>query len=273
MLLNPGSYMRIGENSEVELADNSLENLELRLIRGTAIVEVTGADDEDLFIGITTPHTRMSIIRRGLYRVNVMPGDATELIVRKGRVILEGSHTKVKGGNKVVFSSSSFSVAKLENADKKDSDTFEAWSKDRAQTLAKANSRISGRTLTSFAASFRNDWSYAGLWGRSGFWLFNSDFGCYTFLPFGYGWGSPYGAQYGRSFYGGYCCGRGATFGGPVGNGGAVGGYSTGPGSGGPTYNPPAVSGSSRNADSPMTIHGKPDLSPDGPAMRPPIKE
>jgi len=27
MLLNPGCYMRIGENSEVELADNSLENL------------------------------------------------------------------------------------------------------------------------------------------------------------------------------------------------------------------------------------------------------
>lgn len=33
MLLNPGSYMRIGENSEFELADNSLENLEVRLIR------------------------------------------------------------------------------------------------------------------------------------------------------------------------------------------------------------------------------------------------
>src|SRR6266542_1960703 len=104
MLLNPGSYMRIGENSEVELADNSLENLEVRLIKGTAIVEVTGADDENLFIGITTPHTRMSIIRRGLYRVNVVPGDTTELIVRKGRVMLDGSHTKVKGGTKVIFS-------------------------------------------------------------------------------------------------------------------------------------------------------------------------
>ena len=114
MLLNPGSYMRIGENSEFELADNSLENLEVRLIRGTAIVEVTGADDEELLIGITTPHTRMSIVRRGLYRVNVVPGDTTELIVRKGRVVLEGSHIKIKGGNKVVFSGGSFSVAKLE---------------------------------------------------------------------------------------------------------------------------------------------------------------
>ena len=277
MLLNPGSYMRLGENSEFELADNSLENLEVHLIRGTAIMEVTGADDDDLFIGITTPHTRLSIIRRGLYRVSVVPGNATELIVRKGRVVLEGSHTKVKGGNKVVFSSGSFSVAKLENGDKKGADTLEAWSKERAQTLAKANSRISTRTLTAFASSFRNDWSYAGLWGRSGFWLFNSDFGCYTFLPFGYGWGSPYGASYSRFFYGGgYCCGRGPIHEGPIVTGN--GGYSTGSGSGssgGPGSNPSSGPGPSRIADSPMTIHGKPDISSggDGPGIRPPIKD
>ncbi len=277
MLLNPGSYMRIGEDSEFELTDNSLENLEVRLTKGTAIVEVTGVDDEDLFIGITTPHTRMSIIRRGLYRVNVVPGDATELIVRKGRVILEGSHTKVNGGNKVVFSSGSFSVAKLKGADKKD--PLEAWSKDRAQMLAKANSRISGRTLTTLYASFRNDWLYPGRGGRP-FWLFNTDIGCYTLIPFAFGWESPYGSSYSRFFYGGfgypYCCGRGPIYGSPVVNGGAV-GYppASGSGSSGPTYNPPSSAGPSRSADSPMTSHGKPDLSPggEGPAIRPPIKE
>jgi FecR-like protein len=268
MLLNPGSYVRIGENSEFELADNSLENLEVRLIRGTAIVEVTGADDEDLFIGITTPHTRMSIIRRGLYRVNVVPGDATELIVRKGRVVLEGSHTKVKGGNKVVFSSGSFSVAKLEDADKKDKDTLAAWSKDRAQTLAKANSKISGRALTTLTASFRHDWLYAGLRGRSGFWLFNSAYGCYTFLPFGYGWGSPYGGSYSRFFYGGYAgygggYGRGPVYGSPVVTGGTPGGNpgtSGAGGSGGSTLHPPSQT--PRNPDPPVRGRGRFDPSP-----------
>ncbi len=143
MLLNPGSYLRIGENSEIELTDNSLENLELRLVRGTAIVEVTGTDDTQLLINIATPHTRMAIVRRGLYRVNVVPGDATELIVRKGRVLLEPTHTKIKGGDKVIFSDNSFSVAKLKKKD-----------------------------------------------------------GCYTFFPFSYGWGSPYGTSYGSSLYG-----------------------------------------------------------------------
>ena len=219
MLLNPGSYLRVGENSEFELSDNSLENLELRLIQGTAIVEVTGADDEDLFIGITTPHTRMSIVRRGLYRVSVVPGDATELIVRKGRVMLEGSHTKVNGGNKVVFSSNSFSVAKLENADKKNLDALDGWSKDRGQALAKENSRINDRTLTALASSFNDDWFSNSLFRqRRGFWLYSPGSSCYTFIAYYGRYGSPYGRGYSRSIFGGGFgpWGWGPGFGGPV---------------------------------------------------------
>ncbi|HEY6230590.1 MAG TPA: FecR domain-containing protein, partial [Pyrinomonadaceae bacterium] len=265
-------YLRMGENSELELSDNSLENLEVRLIRGTAIVEVTGADDEELFIGITTPHTRMSIIRRGLYRVNVLSGDTTELIVRKGRVMLEGSHTKVKAGNKVVFTSGTFSVAKLQGVDK-DRDTLENWSKDRAQTLAKANSRITGRMINAFASSFSNDWSLGRRGRRSGFWFFNADVGCYTLMPFGFGWESPYGSMYSRSFFGGSYGGfyvGGPIYGQPIitGGAGSVGGQTSG---GNSTYNPPSAS-SGRNAESPMRSHGKPDLSPggDAPLIRPP---
>lgn len=278
MLLNPGSYMRIAENSEVEMADNSLENLEVRLIRGTAIVEVTGPDNAELFIGITTPHTRMSIIRRGLYRVNVVPGDTTELIVRKGRVMLEGSHTRVNGGNKVVFSGSSFSVAKLENADKKRADTLETWSKGRAETLAKANGQISRRTLITFAASFRNDWSYASSFGRTGFWLYSPGVRCYTFIPFSADYASPYGGGYSRSLFGGSCgeCRQVWLAPGYDSRGYAIPGFpgtATTTGTGGGS----AQSGSTSRGSggSPMTSLGKPDISPggDGPAIRPPNKE
>ncbi|HEV7681844.1 MAG TPA: FecR family protein [Pyrinomonadaceae bacterium] len=246
MLLNPGSYMRVGENSEFELADNSLENLEVRLIRGTAIVEVTGADDEELLIGITTPHTRMSIVRRGLYRVSVVPGDTTELIVRKGRVMLEGSHTKVKGGNKVVFSGNSFSVAKLEDAEKKATDALDSWSKERSQMLAKENSRISDRTFNTLASSFNSSWFGNSLFSRrrSGFW-FRSGSNCYTFVPYYGRFGSPYGGGYSRVFFGGGPGGfggwQGSGSGRPGGYGSPQGGANNRPSSGGRTgvSNPP----------------------------------
>lgn len=200
ILLNPGSYLRVGGDSEVELSNNSLENLEVRLLRGTAIVEATGADGLELNINISTPHTRLAIVRQGLYRLSVVPEDATELIVRKGRVILSDSHTKVKGGNKVIFSRTNVSVAKLTKEEKKlkDKEEVDLWSKERAETLAKANRRINDRMLNSAFASFVDTDPFSR---RLGFWFYNSGSHCYTFLPFYYGWRSPYGNSYRNSVY------------------------------------------------------------------------
>ena len=276
MLLNPGSYLRVGENSEFELADNSLENLEVRLIRGTAIVEVAGVGDEPLFIGITTPHAHMSIIRRGLYRVSVVPGDTTELIVRKGRVMLEDTHTKVNGGNKVVFSGNTFSVAKLKNEKK---DDLEAWSKDRAQYLAQANNRIPRRTLLTFASSFSYDWFP---YNRNGFWLYSPNARCYTFISSTADYLSPYGGYYsGFGYYGCVECRRVWLAPGYDSRGYAIPGYpssiptgSSGSGSGTGSGSGSSA-GSSMGSGSSSSMGHKPDISAggDGPAVRPPIKE
>src|SRR5215217_2439042 len=199
ILLNPGSYLRVGGDSEVELSNNTLSNLEVRLLRGTAIVEATGADGLELNINISTPHTKLAIVRQGLYRLNVVPGDATELIVRKGRVILSDSHTKVKGGNKVVFSATAVSVAKLTREEKKVAEDVDVWSKQRAETLAKANRRITNAMFQSAFASYR----YLDPWSRNSFgmWFYNRGANCYTFLPFQFGWTSPYGNSYSNIFF------------------------------------------------------------------------
>ena len=208
ILLNPGSYMRVGEDSEFELIDNSLDKLEVRLLRGTAIVEATGAEDTELQINITTPHAKMAIVQRGLYRVNVVPGDLTELIVRKGRVLLTDPETKVKGGKKLIFSGGGgYSIAKLTDTEKKDIDSFDVWSKDRAQMIAKANQNLTSRDRRLLRSGFSDLWagrygSYASRFG--GFWLYDSFLNCHTFFPFYLGWGSPYGVNYSNAFYKSY---------------------------------------------------------------------
>ena len=233
ILLNPGAYLRLGGNSEIELTDNSLASLELRLLRGTAIVEAAGTDNLELNIGISTPHTRLAIVRQGLYRLNVVPDDATELIVRKGSVILSDTHTKVKGGNKVIFNATNFSVAKLTDADKR-KDDVEDWSKDRAKTLAQANKRITNSIVNSAFASFRDP--FFPFDNRAlGLWFFNPRVGCYTFLPFYLGFGSPYGSSYLNALYF-----PGSQY--------PYGGIRTGSVSGGGQYYP--TSGSSNNGGS-----------------------
>jgi len=204
MLLNPGAYFRVGENSEFELTDNSLENLQVRLTRGTTIIEATGADETELAINITTPHAKMVIVKRGLYRVNVTPGDTTELFVRKGRVMLADTHTKVKEGNKVIFSSTTFSVAKIQKTEK-GTDLIEGWSKDRGKTVALANNKLPSKDLDRVLGGLDDYWwaTYSARGG--GVWLFSPYYSCFTFFPFGIGWGSPYGSSYSRTFGCAFC--------------------------------------------------------------------
>jgi len=245
ILLNPGSYLRLGANSEVELLDNTLANLEVRLLRGTAIVEATGADGLELNIGISTPHARLAIVRQGLYRLNVVPEDATELIVRKGRVILSDSHTKVKGGNKVVFSATNVTVAKLTDEEKKNKDDVEVWSKERAQTLAKANRKVNDRMLSTAFNSIPNSTFFFDR-RALGLWFFSPRLGCYTFLPYFFGWGSPYGSSYTTAIYAPY----------------APSGYYPRPGVG---NNPPSTGVSSGGQQYP-TSGGYPTVRPNPPA-------
>ena len=246
ILLNPGSYLRVGGDSEMELSNNSLDNLEVRLIRGTAIVEATGGDGVELNINITTPHAKLAIVRHGLYRLNVVPGDTTELIVRKGRVLLD-NQTKVKGGNKVVFSGVNVSVAKLtdEEKNKKNGDQIDFWSKERAQALAKANQRITDRMMRSAFLSW-NGFGHNSFRG-SGFWFYNPLSTCYTFLPFGFGWGSPYGNSYSTSIYvgpriSGYHPGVPSYPGAYPGTTTTTGSSGTTGTSSSPAYNPPPIS-------------------------------
>ena len=226
ILLNPGSFLRVGANSEVELSDNTLANLEVQLIKGTAIVEATGYDGAELNINISTPHTKIAIIRQGLYRLSVVPGDTTELIVRKGSVIVgNDTHTKVKGGNKMVFSQANVSVAKLTKEDKKLEEDIDVWSKDRAEAVARANKRTTNRMLlAAFSGSGRDMfWDQRDRRGY-GLWFFNTVAGCYTFIPWYYGWRSPYGSYYTTGTYNPYA-GQGYA-------GGNSGASSTRPGTG-----------------------------------------
>ncbi|MFN2577533.1 MAG: FecR family protein, partial [Pyrinomonadaceae bacterium] len=192
VLLNPGTYLRLAENSEFVMVDNSLDNLLVRINKGSAIIEATGPDNLDLHVPIVTEQQRMTIVRAGIYRINATPG-VTELFVRKGRVELNGNKKDlIKGGKKATFTSAGPTIVKLTSNDK---DEFDDWSKTRGQTLARANQKLSARTVSGYLS---RSWSFPDArFGRWGLWTWSPFSSCYTFLPFYYGWGSPYGNYYG----------------------------------------------------------------------------
>ena len=201
VLLNPGSYMRVDERSEFELADASLDSLRVKLIKGSALLEVTGADGMRLEIGVNTPQTKAVIIKRGIYRFNVLPNETTEISVRKGRALYgRDLSNEIKGGQKVLVGLKGMEVAKLE---KKNQDTLDIWSKERAETLARANRKLQSRALIAAMTDFNRDlyeMSRVARYG-SGLWVYNSRLGAYCFIPFGWKyWSSPYGYDYSTAF-------------------------------------------------------------------------
>src|SRR5258708_39774798 len=152
VLLNPGSYLRVGENSAFELADNALENVRVKLTKGSAIVEATGLDNTELHINIVTERARILIIRRGVYRINAA-NDSTQLLVRKGRATVDDNlGTIIKGGSEVVFRDGSFVATKL---GRQQQDQFDDCSKAPANTPAQGHERLLARGVDTFLSRFK----------------------------------------------------------------------------------------------------------------------
>ena len=201
ILLNPGSYLRLGHDTEFVFVETKLDRLRLRLQSGSAVVEATGFGDIDVLVAVETPGAEVSLLRSGLYRFNAPQPGATEVFVHSGRASVRG--VVVKGGRfvRVAAGAGAPEVAKFDK--KQQRDALDLWSRERAKELAKINDRLQRRSVNTLLAHARFDDLFfgSGRYGHLGVWLWSPLSGCYTFLPFAYGWPSPYGFNYGMGFY------------------------------------------------------------------------
>lgn len=193
ILLNPGSFVRLGENSNFEFATTSLEDLQLKLNSGSAMFEVI-TDDEFTF-AVNTPKAKFFIVKSGIYRVDVLNDGSGKIEVWKGRA--QAGDAEIKSGRAATVDGNQAAVVKFDRDDK---DALEVWSKSRAKELAKVNARLQNTVArNSLINSFNQTrWS---LYNSYGLWVYNPSFGSYCFLPFGYGWSSPYGYYYPRDIW------------------------------------------------------------------------
>jgi ferric-dicitrate binding protein FerR (iron transport regulator) len=197
ILLNPGSYVRLGENTEFEFVTTSLENLKVNIKRGDAIFEVLA--DNDFRVAVAAPKADFYLIKSGVYRVNVSSdgsGASARLEVWKGRAqVGDGASEFLKNGQSAtVVNGGQATIAKFDRDEK---DSLEVWSKERAKELAKINSRLNRRDLRNSLLATRG-WS---VYDAFGLWVYDPFSRTRCFLPFGYGWSSPYGYWFGRDLW------------------------------------------------------------------------
>src|SRR5215813_4827955 len=220
-LLNPGSYLRLSENTEVRAVSVDLNSVRFELIKGSVIAEI-GQIDKKAPIEIITPQGALTIAKAGLHRIDAK-GTATLVAVRQGEIHLgtpsdfaANQSLKIKRGKVVTLTGSTqpgqpgapgepgaLDVAQL---NKDAIDKFDTWSFNRAQALTEANVKALSRSgaLTSgwYYDPFFNFYTFvpsrSWFWSPYGFGFFNNYRDCYDYTPYYYS-GSSYRNQVGTS--------------------------------------------------------------------------
>jgi hypothetical protein len=235
LLLTPGIFLRLDNNSSIRMISPGLTHTELQLDHGRAEVEVDNLlkqnNIEIAENGITT-----QVLKDGLYEFNA---DTGHLRVFQGEAAVfdaSGKPELVKSDRLLALSQDRVKPVKFDPDSVQDD--FYNWSSLRSQYLAQANTQLAGQYAgSSYAAGWMWDPFFYGYTWLPGDGMF--------FNPFGWGFYSPWwiyggGPIYGRGFYGGRGYGGHGfvghgTYRGPVGSfrGGAVEGFHGGAAGGG----------------------------------------
>jgi ferric-dicitrate binding protein FerR (iron transport regulator) len=151
LLLQPGNYVRAAGDTELQLVNDQHDRMKLKLNRGTVSFEILSRDnlridpkgyDAGHLIRLVVPGTEVFIIESGIFRINTTPSGQTELVVRKGSAVIKGQEVKEK--RRAVVSGDNVSITEI---DTKIEDDFDAWARERAETLVRANKALKKTAL------------------------------------------------------------------------------------------------------------------------------
>ncbi len=164
VLLAPGVFMRLGENSAVRLLSGEIMDTRVEFLGGSVIVETADMAKEQ---GLTFSMNGalFGLLNRGLYRLDSGP---PQISVYDGEawVTVRGQAQIVKRGRRLRLDR----VAVAEKFDTKTGDDFFLWASQRAGYLAAANA--------SAAAS-----AQANGFSGTNIWIWEPLYDTYTFLP------------------------------------------------------------------------------------------
>lgn len=195
ILLNPGSYLRLGGNSEFKFIDTNLDTLKLGLMKGSGIFEVYASDDYK--VTVQTPKNNYYFVDSGVFRIDIFSDKETIAVTKGLAQVGDSAINIVKGGRRAVLTSNDFQVAKF---DKDEGDTLDQWSKMRSKELAQLNKKLQKDSMRSALIDSyrRQNW---GFFDSFGLWVFDPISRMYCFMPFSRGWLSPYGYGFGYNVW------------------------------------------------------------------------
>jgi hypothetical protein len=208
MLLTPGTYLRIGHNSEVKMISPGLADTQVQLTKGSAMLEVDELFKENN-VSVVVDGATTRVEKQGLYdfdanqpSVKVLDGKAVtyegdqKINLRKGReALLAEAPAESQISN---LRSQKFDKNQVED------DPLYRWSKLRSEYATNSNVETANAL-----------WAEGGWWGPGWYWdpfwydfafmpgwgMMWGPFGWPFFSPWAVGWAPYYGFGYGGRYY------------------------------------------------------------------------
>jgi hypothetical protein len=219
VLLSPGVFLRVGDNSQIRMVSTGLVDPRVEVVSGEAMVEVDYLAKQAR-LDVLERGAEASLLKEGLYKFNADEGQV-QVIDGKAKVTDNNETREIGKGKEIVLSGGPLKSVKF---DRKAEDDLYQWSNVRAEYLAQAN-QATARTIY-----------VDGGWGGPG-WYWSPYFSMYSWLPgdgffwspFGYPFYSPGFVMYAPAinrYYGGarhvngFRAGRAAIPGRPIGRAG-----------------------------------------------------
>jgi hypothetical protein len=210
VLLTPGVFLRVGDNSAFRLVSSGLADTRVEVLRGQAIVEVAELfPDNNLWVMMNGANTRLH--KQGLYAFNA----GTQVVqVFDGQATVEqgDQHKELKNEHELALNGT-WKVQHFDAKAQAAQDPLYAWSNLRSEYEAEAsmqsarNIYVAGNPYWYGPGWYWNPyWDMYGFIPGDGIWY--SPFGWPFYSPWVVGFGYGYGfGGYGRGFVHGFAPG------------------------------------------------------------------
>lgn len=180
VLLAPGTFLRMGEDSAFKMLNNRITDTRILVEKGSVLIEAMDLLDGN-YMTFAVGDIIVNPQKEGLYLIEANPV-RVRVYSGEARVSGGGQAILVKGGKELLPAGEHWAVTKF---DENDTNALYRWSRRRSEYVAKAN--------VSAARSAGNGMLPADSRGR---WIYNSWLGMMTWLPYGNTMMSPFGYRY-----------------------------------------------------------------------------
>jgi hypothetical protein len=191
VLMTPGVFLRVGEQSAIHMISTSLADTRVGIESGRALLE-SDTPMKGNIVTLLYKDYAMAPTKPGLFEITTNPPQF-KVYAGEAEVTLNGQTIVAKEG-KLVNLSAALAQERLPD---KDGDDLYRWSKLRSGYMSAANASAASTVSNGGYSSFTG---LSGIGGYAGNWFYNPAFGMYTYMPFsgtifspfGFGFWSPY---------------------------------------------------------------------------------